>query len=212
MKMKKLASLFILIVFIITLVGCNGEGINKDIQKEEVSQEEQSETIEKTPVITSFEALGKSYSSTKELSEVEKFTDIYDDQISNSYAPGEYKELDFANDLLRAYVNQDQEVYNYLVSFDGDSESGIVPITEEDKIKLQKDLESLRGQMELEDGETMVIKLDKVTYQGKSSKTNSGVSFKIRVAISAVGDQTAAWNYHTVEVFEEGNKLFAYLF
>lgn len=212
MNMKKLSSLFILIIFIITLIGCNRSEFDKETPKEEVSQEEKNEIPENPPVITSFEAFGKSYSSTKDLSKLEKFTDIYDDQISNSYVPGEYKELDFANDLLRAYVNQDQEVYNYLVSFDEDSESGIVPITEEDKIKLKKDLESLRGQMELADGETMVIKLDKVTYQGKSSKTNSGASFKIRVAISAVGDQTAAWNYHTVEIFEDGNKLVAYLF
>lgn len=212
MKMKKLTSLFILTIFIITLVGCNRREFDKNTPNKEASQEEKNETPETPVVITSFEALGKSYSSTKDLSEIEKSTDIYDDQISNSYVPGEYKELDFANDLLRAYVNQDQEVYNYLVSFDEESELGIAPITEEDKIKLQKDLESLRGQMELADGETMVIKLDKVTYQGKSSKTNSGASFKIRVAISAVGDYSAAWNYHTVEVFEEGNKLVAYLF
>ena len=212
MNIKKLTSLFILTIFIITLVGCNRTEFDKKTPNEGASQEEKNETPETPPVITSFEALGKSYSSTKYLSEVEKYNDIYDDQISNSYVPGEYKELDFANDLLRAYVNQDQEVYNYLVSFYEESESGIVPITEEDKIKLQKDLESLRGQMELADGETMIIKLDKVTYQGKSSKTNSGASFKIRVAISAVGDQVAAWNYHTVEVFEDGNKLVAYLF
>lgn len=211
MNIKKISSIIISTIFIATLVGCSSSKDNKESIDDVVSNQE--EIIEEAePEITSFESFGKTYSSTKDLSQVEKSTDIYDDQVSNSYVHGEYKELDLANDILYAYVNQNQDVYNYLVSFDESSETGIVPITEEDKIKLQENLASLRGQMELSDGEEMIIKLDKVTYQGVSSKTNSGASFKIRVAISAVGDYSAAWNYHTVEVFEDGNKLVANLF
>lgn len=211
MNIKKISAIIVSTVFIATLIGCTSSKDNKEPVTDDTSKQE--EVVEETqPEITSFEAFGKTYSSSKDLSQIEKSTDIYDDQVLNSYVPGEYKELDLANDLLYAYANQDQDMYNYLVSFDESSETGIIPITEEDKVELQENLASLRGQMGLADGEEMVIKLDKVTYQGVSSKTNSGASFKIRVAISAVGDYSAAWNYHTVEVFEDGNKLVANLF
>ena len=66
--------------------------------------------------------------------------------------------------------------------------------------------------MELPSGAEMIVRLDMVTYQGPSSNTNSGSSFKIRVAISRVGATVVPWNYFTITVFEEGNKLVAHLF
>ncbi len=213
MTIKKISSVIISTIIILSMAGCSSSKSTDESYKEKEIIQEEQKVVEETPeVITSFVALGKIYASSKNLSEVKANTDIYDDQLSKSYVPGEYKELDFANDLLYAYVNQNQEIYNNLISFDEKSESGIAPITAEDKIKLQSDLKYLREQMKLLDGETMVLKLDKVTYKGKSSKTNKGASFKIRVAISAVGDYSAAWNSYNVEVYEEGNKLVAHLF
>lgn len=134
MNIKKISSIIISTVFIATLVGCSSSKDNGEPIDDAISNQE--EIIEETePEITSYESFGKTYSSSKDLRQVEKSTDIYDDQISNSYVPGEYKELDLANDLLYAYVNQNQDVYNYLVSFDESSENGIIPITEEDKIR-----------------------------------------------------------------------------
>ncbi|MBU3106416.1 hypothetical protein [Clostridium gasigenes] len=212
MTIKKISLLIIFTIIILNIAGCSSKSSN-DLSKNEENIQEKQKVVEEIPkVITSFVALGKTYSSSKNLSEVKANTDIYDDQVSKSYVPGAYKELDFANDLLYAYVNQNQEIYNNLISFDEKNESSIAPITEVDKIKLQSDLKYLREQMKLLDGETMVLKLDKVTYRGKSSKTNKGASFKIRVAISAVGDYSAAWNSYNVEVYEEGNKLVAHLF
>ena len=66
--------------------------------------------------------------------------------------------------------------------------------------------------MELSTGEEMIVRLDRVTYEGVNSKVNSGLTFKIRVAISRVGATIVPWNYFTITVFEEGNKLLAHLF
>ncbi|MBS5949338.1 MAG: hypothetical protein KIC47_03305 [Clostridium sp.] len=162
--------------------------------------------------ITDFEALNKVYTSTKDMSLINIGDDIYDDRKGISHIAGEYKEMDFIKDLLYLYLNEDQSVFSVLVSIDTNTEKGYIPITNEDKEKLIKDLNSLREQMELNPGEEMVVRLDKVTYEGPNSKTNTGSSFKIRAAVSRVGATVVPWNYFTVTVFEDGNKLYAHLF
>lgn len=210
---KNILLVFILSLFTLSLISCSPSVSpteeNNNSTVEEVSPEVETKEPE-APTI--FEALDKTYSSSKNLSEIEVGTNIYDDRAYLHYTPGEYKELDFTNDLLYLYLNEDSSVYNYLVSYDYNNENGYVPITNEDRAKLIKDLNSLRSQMELSSGEEMVVRLDKVTYEGPNTETNTGVTFKIRVAISRVGATVVPWNYFTVTVFEEGNKLFAHLF
>ena len=59
--------------------------------------------------------------------------------------------------------------------------------------------------MELSPSEEMVVRLDRVTYEGINSKVNSGSTFKIRVAISRVGATIVPWNYFTVTVTDSSN-------
>lgn len=219
---KNLLKLTILFLFSITLISCksnisqnnenNNSNINiedQDIIETENNEEEKDTSQEK---ITEFEALGKIYTSSKDLSSISKGTDIYDDRASLPYTPSEYKELDFAKDILYSYLNENDIVYDYLVSYSSTNEKGYIPITEDDKDKLKKDLVSLRTQMELPSGNEMVVRLDKVTYEGLDPNTNSGAKFKIRVAISRVGATLVPWNYFNITVFEDGNTLKAYLF
>lgn len=210
---KKVFLFFMFFLLSLNLTSCTqSESPTEDNSNNQVESTLPSEETQEPEVPTVFEALGKTYSSSKNLSEIKIGTNIYDDQQSLHYTPGEYKELDFTNDLLYLYLNEDSSVYNYLVSYDTTSENGYIPITNEDREKLIKDLNSLREQMELSSGQEMVVRLDKVTYEGPSSETNTGATFKIRVAISRVGATVVPWNYFTVTIFEEGNKLSAYLF
>lgn len=219
---KNLIKSIIILLFSITLISCKSnisQNIetttpNVNIENEDVNDEEKEPAKKDEPKekITEFEALGKVYTSSKDLNSISKGTDIYDDRASLHYTKSEYKELDFANDILYLYLNEDDSVYDYLVSYSSENEQGYIPITEDDKNKLKKDLVSLRTQMELPSGNEMVVHLDKVTYEGVDPNTNSGAKFKIRVAISRVGATLVPWNYFTITVFEEGNKLKAYLF
>ena len=216
---KNIFLVLFLLLFSINFVSCSlnkevpEENINtEDVNETEIIEEEIEEEIEEPEIITEFTAFDSTYTSSKDLSEIAIGSDIYDDRQYIHYTPGEYKELDFANDLLYWYLNESTSVYDFLVSYDNTNEKGYVPITEADKEKLIKDLNSLRSQMELPSGSEMVVRLDKVTYEGPSSNTNTGSSFKIRVAISRVGATIVPWNYFTVTVFEEGNKLVAHLF
>jgi hypothetical protein len=221
MEVAMLKNKFILLVFSIlilfSLVSCSPTLENEEpplentgSQEENTNETELGEILEETPTV--FEALGKEYKSNKDINEIEIGTNIYDDQISLPYTYGEYKELDFVSDVLYLYVNQDEAVYEHLVSYDDSSENLIAPISKSDTNKLKKDLDSLRSQMELVDGEEMVLRLDRVTYEGNDSNTNSGHAFKIRVAISRVGATIVPWNYFSVTVFQIDNKLYAHLF
>ncbi|WP_300384132.1 hypothetical protein [Clostridium sp.] len=208
---KKIMKSFILL-FIVSymLISCSTKENNFTQTYEENIESDQEEIIEE-PEITTFKAFDTTYSSSKNLEYIKVNEDIYDDFYGNSYLYGEYKELDFAKDVLYAYVNQEEYVYDYLISHDSTNQNGYIKITEKDKEKLKKDLASLRSQMELADGEVMTLKLDKVTYQGKT-KSGQGQYFKVRVAIARVGATLVPWNYFEVEVYEEGENLLAYIF
>lgn len=211
--MKKNNLLASLLLFLsITLISCSS---TKTPNKENTNNTEilvSEENVKEPEVPTIFEALGKTYTSSKDLSQTKIGDNVYDDQTSVHYTPGEYKEIDFINDLLYLYLNEDSSIYDYLVSYDSNVEKGYTKITEADKEKLIKDLNSLRNQMELSSGEEMVVRLDRVTFQGSSPETNSGATFKIRVAISKAYATVVPWNYFTVTIFEDGNKLLAHLF
>ena len=215
MKTKKIFLLLISLLITFNFTSCkNSNSKDNTADNNSIEENVQSDnTIKEEPKVpTSFEAFGKSYTSSKDINSIEKSTNIYDDQTSIYYTAGEYKEIDFINDLLYSYLNEDNSIYNYLISYSNTNEKGYEPISESDKEKLKKDLSSLRSQMDLANGEEMVVRLDRVTYEGLDPNTNSGHSFKIRVAISRVGATIVPWNYFTVTVYEDGNKLMAHLF
>ena len=215
MKTKKIFLLLISLLITFNFTSCkNSNSKDNTADNNSIEENVQSDnTIKEEPKVpTSFEAFGKSYTSSKDINSIEKSTNVYDDQTSIYYTAGEYKEIDFINDLIYSYLNEDNSIYNYLISYSNTNEKGYEPISESDKEKLKKDLSSLRSQMDLANGEEMVVRLDRVTYEGLDPNTNSGHSFKIRVAISRVGATIVPWNYFTVTVFEDGNKLMAHLF
>lgn len=214
MNKKIIKSFTLLSIASCMLISCTPKNINTPNEPNSNIEENIDNNVEEIieePKITVFKAFDKTYTSSKNLEDINVDQDIYDDFYANSYVYGEYKELDFATDILYAYVNQEEYVYDYLISHDSNNEKGYIKITEADKEKLKKDLASLRSQMNLSDGEAMTLKLDKVTYQGKT-KNGDGESFKVRVAIARVGATLVPWNYFEVEVYEDGENLLAYIF
>lgn len=207
-------SLIILSIFLSSFmfISCSNENVVLDnpneVVKENVANEEE---LEKGPYIE-FKALGNIYTSNKNINDLEPGDVVCDDQVNNSYVNGDYKELDFAYDVLNYYLNEDPKVFENLISFDTTSEDKFIKITEEEKNKLLEDLNSLRSQMELSPAQGMVVKLDKVIYEGISYETESGVTLKIRVAISKSTDYLAAWNYFTLTIYEKEDVLYCNLF
>lgn len=193
-------------------ISCSNKDITSNIPNEPLDEiiDVIPELEEKT--YTEFKALGNFYTSTDDINNLEPGDVICDDQVNNSYVKGQYKELDFSYDVLNYYLNENENFFENLVSFDTTSEDKFIPITEEDKNKLITNLNSLRSQMELTPSQEMIVKLDKVIYEGISYETESGVTLKIRVAISRSSDYLAAWNYFTLTVYEKDDILYCNLF
>ena len=58
---------------------------------------------------TVFNALGKSYESSKNIYELNEGDKIQDDMNGYPHVQGEYKEIDFAIDLLTEYLHKNSE-------------------------------------------------------------------------------------------------------
>lgn len=206
--MKKF--ILIISIFLISFIFISCSNTNDILDNNNVVLEEnldnEKELEEK--VYTEFKALGNVYTSTRNINDLEPGDVI----TSADYIKGEYKEIDFAYDVLNYYLNENEKVFESLVSFDNNSEDKFIPITEEDKNKLITDLNSLRSQMKLSPSEEMLVKLDQVTYEGISYETESGVTLKFRAAISRSSDYLAAWNYFTLTIYEKEDVLYCNLF
>lgn len=210
--MKKFISIICILLISFIFISCSNKNntldsdinnINKPLEENLDNEKELEEKI-----YTEFKALGNIYTSTKNINDLEPGDII----TSADYIRGEYKEIDFAYDILNYYLNENPLVFDSLVSFDTSSEDKFIKITEEDKNKLISDLNSLRSQMYLSPSEEMIVKLDQVTYEGASYETNSGVTLKFRAAISRSSDYLAAWNYFTITVYEKEDTLYCNLF
>jgi len=206
--MKKF--ILIISIFLISFIFISCSNTNDILDNNNVVLEENldNEKDLEEKVYTEFKALGNVYTSTRNINDLEPGDVI----TSADYIKGEYKEIDFAYDVLNYYLNENEKVFESLVSFDNNSEDKFIPITEEDKNKLITDLNSLRGQMKLSPSEEMLVKLDQVTYEGISYETESGVTLKFRAAISRSSDYLAAWNYFTLTIYEKEDVLYCNLF
>ena len=103
--------LIYVMVIVGLLTGCsanndtvtNGEN-NNTIIEENIEEETMEYTV--------FNALGKSYESSKNIYELNEGDKIYDDMNGYPHVQGEYKEIDFAIDLLTEYLHKNSEAYN----------------------------------------------------------------------------------------------------
>lgn len=206
--MKKFILIISIFLVSFIFISCSNKNDILDNNNEELEENLDNEKDLEEKVYTEFKALGNVYTSTKNINDLEPGDVI----TSTDYIRGEYKEIDFAYDVLNYYLNENLQVFDSLVSFDTSSEDKFIPITEEDKNNLIADLNSLRSQMELSPSEEMIVKLDQVTYEGISYETESGVTLKFRAAISRSSDYLAAWNYFTLTIYEKEDVLYCNLF
>lgn len=192
------------------LTGCaaNNE-VNNNGNNEEVKIEE---NIASEPEkITTFTALGKNYESAKDIMQFNEGDKIYDRLNGNPHVSGEYKEIDFALDLLTEYLAKNQDAYNYIVS-DWDSSSDEVQlISGEDKERLVEEANFLGEQFMLNVEDPVYFKLDKVILQEKLEEDNA-VALELRGHLSATNDNFRPLGTFTVTVYNKGGKLYGSIF
>lgn len=199
--------LIYVMVIVGLLTGCsanndtvtNGEN-NNTIIEENIEEETMEYTV--------FNALGKSYESSKNIYELNEGDKIYDDMNGYPHLQGEYKEIDFAIDLLTEYLHKNSEAYNYIVSdWDSNSED-VVLIADEEKERVMENANFLGEQFGLSNEDPVYFKLDKVILQSKN-ENDSIVELELRGYLSATDGNYRPLGTFTVTVYTKDDKLYA---
>lgn len=197
----------ILIVVALSLfTGCSNS-IDNSKEKEE-DKIITNNTQEKVEIITVFNALGKTYESTKDISKFNEGDEIYSNREGMPYIAGEYKEVDFATDLVTNYLAKNKDIYNYLVS-DWDTDSKDVEIINgEEKSRVEDEIDILSQQLEISKEAPIYFNLDKVILNEKLEDDHAA-TLEIRGHISKTNGNFRAIGNFFVTVYTKGDKLYA---
>lgn len=211
--LKKRIILIIAIVALLTGCATNNEVNNNSNNEENIVEEKTADEniIDEPEVITVFTALGKTYESTKDIMQFNEGDKIYDRLNGNPHVAGEYKEIDFALDLLTEYLAKNQDVYNYVVS-DWDSSSEEVElISGEAKDRLVDEANFLGEQFMLNNEDPIYFNLDKVILQEKLEEDNA-IALELRGHLSPTNDNFRSLGTFTITVYSKGDKLYGSIF
>ena len=203
--MKRKSLIYILVSFML-LTGCTLDS-NKldnvsdentaelsDTSSNDVIDNTEGNESEDTIDYTIFNALGTTYSGNK------KITDLgYKDEICNysNYVRGQYKEVDFAIDLIYKLLEGDESVFNSIISLD--DSGNIIDLTDEDKNDIKDNLKSLKvDQLGMDENSALYFNFVSAEYFGEDG---SGYKLYIR------GNIGAPLTSYFVTVYEKNGTL-----
>lgn len=199
MKEKIIYTLLLLLL----LTGCadnNKSELNKD-NNQDVIEENNDKPIE----YTKFTALDKVYEENKNIMDLNEGDKIYDRMNDYPHVYGEYKEIDFASDLLTEYLHKNPKVYNYIVSEWNEDSDEVKLITGEDKERIEENVNFLGEQFGLSNEDPVYFQLDKVILQNKNENI---VELELRGYLSATDGNYRPLGTFTVIVYTKGDKLY----
>ena len=204
---RKLRSISYIVLVSMLFSGCYKENSNDDINGDTFTDEiitsvdgntvtagESSDIAEEKN--TEFNALGNTYIGNKGY---EGFN--ANDEIVNSsnYVQNEYKEIDFAIDLVSQHLLGNAGVYDYLVS--SDENGNVIPLTDNDRAHIEKDLYSFKvDQYGVYEDTPLYFNFMYAQFLGFDG---DGVKLYIRGHISGFAVS------YIVTVYEQGNNLVA---
>ena len=199
MKKKIIYALLLLLL----LTGCT------DNNKSELNNDNNQDVIEENKPIeyTQFTALDKVYEENKNIMDLNEGDKIYDRMNDYPHVYGEYKEIDFASDLLTEYLHKNPKVYNYIVSEWNEDSDEVKLITGEDKERIEENVNFLGEQFGLSNEDPVYFQLDKVILQNKNENDNI-VELELRGYLSATDGNYRPLGTFTVIVYTKGDKLY----
>lgn len=206
--MRKIIILSIIGVLIFS-VGCSDSKDENSIEENNVNVIEEIE--EKHEYIT-FNSLGNIYSRNEDITIYSEGDEVFNEESDNPYANGRYMEVDFAKDLIERYLQGDESIFDYLVTIDDSSEEGFTSCTNDEKNVLKENLNFLREQMYLQDGDPVYFRLSKVNYEGSAKGIENSIVLKVTGHLSVDNSFFASLSQFTVTVIQKEDKLLANIF
>ena len=205
---KKLRFISYIVLVSMLFSGCYKENSNNDINEDTLTDEIIT-TIDGNTATESnnndniaeetnseFNALGNTYIGNKSYEGFNTNDEIVN---SNNYVQNEYKEIDFAIDLVSQHLLGNIGVYDYLVSSDEDG--NIIPLTDDDRSHIEKDLYSFKvEQYGVYEDTPLYFNFMYAQFLGYDGE---GVKLYIRGHVSGFAVS------YIVTVYEQGNNLLA---
>lgn len=192
------------------LTGCsvnNNNQANSENNNTAIEENIEENIEEETTVYTVFNALGKNYESSKNIYEVNEGDKIYDQMNEYPHVYGEYKEIDFASDLLTEYLHKNPDAYNYIVSNWDSSSEEVELIADEEKERVMENANFLGEQFGLSNEDPVYFKLDKVILQSKNEEEGI-VELELRGYLSATDGNYRPLGTFTITVYTKDDKLY----
>lgn len=199
---KKLRFISYIVLVSMLFSGCYKENSNDDftdeiittIDENTATESESDDIAEETN--SEFNALGNTYIGDKGYEGFNTNDEIVN---SNNYVQNEYKEIDFAIDLVSQHLLGNIGVYDYLVSSDEDG--NIIPLTDDDRSHIERDLYSFKvEQYGVYEDTPLYFNFMYAQFLGYDGE---GVKLYIRGHVSGFGVS------YIVTVYEQGNNLLA---
>lgn len=204
---RKLRSISYIVLVSMLFSGCYKENSNDDINGDTFTDEiitsvdgntatagESSDIAEEKN--TEFNALGNTYIGNKGYEDFNANDEIVN---SSNYVQNEYKEIDFAIDLVSQHLLGNVGVYDYLVS--SDENGNVIPLTDNDRAHIEKDLYSFKvEQYGVYEDTPLYFNFMYAQFLGYDG---DGVKLYIRGHISGLAVS------YIVTVYEQGNNLVA---
>lgn len=192
------------------LTGCsvnNNDQANSENNNTGIEEYIEENIEEETTVYTVFNALGKNYESSKNIYELNEGDKIYDQMNEYPHVYGEYKEIDFASDLLTEYLHKNPDAYNYIVSNWDSSSEEVELIDDEEKERVMENANFLGEQFGLSNEDPVYFKLDKVILQSKNEEEGI-VELELRGYLSATDGNYRPLGTFTITVYTKDDKLY----
>ena len=205
---KKLRFISYIVLVSMLFSGCYKENSNNDINEDTLTDEIIT-TIDGNTATESnnndniaeetnseFNALGNTYIGNKGYEDFNANDEIVN---SSNYVQNEYKEIDFAIDLVSQHLLGNIGVYDYLVSSDEDG--NIIPLTDDDRSHIERDLYSFKvEQYGVYEDTPLYFNFMYAQFLGYDGE---GVKLYIRGHVSGFAVS------YIVTVYEQGNNLLA---
>lgn len=199
--MKKCSVLVLLIALLLN--GCANSNTSELINdnNKNVIEKNNDKSIE----YTKFTALGKVYEGSKNIMDLNEGDKIYDRINGYPHVYGEYKEVDFASDLLTEYLHKNSQVYNYIISEWNQNDDNVKLISDEEKNRIEENVNFLGEQFGLSNEDPVYFKLDKVILKNKNKNV---VELELRGYLSATDGNYRPLGTFTITVYVKDDKLY----
>ena len=205
--MIKHLSLVLMLCICTTFVSCNNKN---NVSEKSTSSLEQVETSDENLLVedfSKFSFLDNTYEKNEDIRLLEEGTEIFNAKNGQDYIRGKYFEGDFAIDLVTKYLEGNMDIYNYLYS-EVEINNNVILMSNEEKQRLIESQQFLKEQMEIQEGQPIYFKLDKLIYNGQVNENNNELEFEVRGFISAYSDYFASISSFPVTVCIDKDRVY----